>query len=56
MPDVDKWLVGKNIVKIIHISNRLLNFVISWQNFLNHLTLIMHNDTNTSHSLDLADA
>jgi len=29
MPDVDKWLVGKNIVKIIHISNRLLNFVIS---------------------------
>jgi leucyl-tRNA synthetase len=29
MPDVDKWLVGKRVVKTIHIANRLLNFVVS---------------------------
>ncbi len=28
MPDVDKWLSGKKIVKTIHIQDRLLNFVI----------------------------
>jgi leucyl-tRNA synthetase len=28
MPDVDKWLSGKKVVKIIHIPDRLLNFVV----------------------------
>ena len=29
MPDVDKWLSGKKVVKIIHIPDRLLNFVVA---------------------------
>ncbi len=29
VPGVDKWLADKNVLKIIHIPNRLLNFVIS---------------------------
>lgn len=29
IPDVDKWILDKNIVKIIHIPNRLLNFVVA---------------------------
>jgi leucyl-tRNA synthetase len=28
MPDVDKWLTNKKVLKIIHIPNRLLNFVV----------------------------
>jgi len=29
MPDVDKWLAGKTVRKIIHVPNRLLNFVVT---------------------------
>ena len=31
MPAVDKWLNGKSVQKIIHIPNRLLNFVVPQQ-------------------------
>jgi leucyl-tRNA synthetase len=29
MPDVDKWLTNKKVLKTIHIPNRLLNFVVT---------------------------
>lgn len=29
LPDVDKWLIGKEIKKVIYVPNRLVNFVIS---------------------------
>jgi leucyl-tRNA synthetase len=28
-PGVDKWLIGKTIVKVIYVKNRLVNFVIN---------------------------
>ncbi len=28
-PGVDKWLIGKNIIKVIYVKNRLVNFVIN---------------------------
>lgn len=29
LPTVDKWLIGKEIVKVIYVKNRLVNFVLS---------------------------
>ena len=27
MPDVDKWILGRKVAKIIYIPNRIINFV-----------------------------